>query len=63
MYDYRRVWALLRRHAELDGIPAINTKCVYRIMCQNVLLPERTPAVPPSKRAHTGRVAVKESNH
>ncbi|SRJ20306.1 IS2 ORF2 [Shigella sonnei] len=31
-------------------------------MRQNALLLERKPAVPPSKRAHTGRVAVKESN-
>ncbi|MBC0389932.1 IS3 family transposase [Escherichia coli] len=61
-YGYRRVWALLRRQTELDGMPAINAKCVYRIMCQNALLLERKPAVPPSKRAHTGRVAVKESN-
>ncbi|HHW7320018.1 IS3 family transposase [Escherichia coli] len=57
-----RVWALLRRQAELDGMPAINAKRVYRIMRQNALLLERKPAVPPSKRAHTGRVAVKESN-
>ncbi|QNC58837.1 IS3-like element IS2 family transposase [Shigella boydii] len=61
-YGYRRVWALLRRQAELDGMPVINTKRVYRIMRQNALLLERKPAVPPSKRAHTGRVAVKESN-
>lgn len=61
-YGYRRVWALLRRQAELDGMPAINAKRVYRIMRQNVLLLERKPAVPPSKRAHTGKVAVKESN-
>ncbi|EDF4610685.1 IS3 family transposase, partial [Salmonella enterica] len=61
-YGYRRVWALLRRQAELDGMPAINAKRVYRIMCQNALLLERKPAVPPSKRAHTGKVAVKESN-
>ncbi len=47
---------------ELDGMPAINAKRVYRIMRQNALLLERKPAVPPSKRAHTGRVAVKESN-
>ena len=60
-YGYRRVWALLRRQAELDGMPAINAKRVYRIMRQNALLLERKP-VPPSKRAHTGRVAVKESN-
>ncbi|QTR61991.1 IS3 family transposase [Escherichia coli] len=61
-YGYRRVWALLRRQAELDGMPAINAKRIYRIMRQNTLLLERKPAVPPSKRAHTGRVAVKESN-
>ncbi|WP_199257369.1 IS3-like element IS2 family transposase [Escherichia coli] len=61
-YGYRREWALLRRQAELDGMPAINAKRVYRIMRQNALLLERKPAVPPSKRAHTGRVAVKESN-
>ncbi|NZB95271.1 IS3 family transposase [Escherichia coli] len=61
-YGYRRVWALLRRQAELDGMPAINVKRVYRIMRQNALLLERKPTVPPSKRAHTGKVAVKESN-
>ncbi len=41
-------------------MPAINAKRVYRTMRQNALLLERKPAVPPSKRAHTGRVAVKE---
>ncbi|AXT76451.1 IS3 family transposase [Escherichia coli] len=61
-YGYRRVWALLRRQAELDGMPAINAKRVYRIMRQNALLLERKTAVPPSKRAHTGKMAVKESN-
>ncbi|EQA2051763.1 IS3 family transposase [Escherichia coli] len=61
-YGYRRVWALLRRQAELDGMPAINAKRVYRIMRQNALLLERKTVVPPSKRAHTGKVAVKESN-
>ncbi|ENA29150.1 integrase core domain protein [Escherichia coli BCE007_MS-11] len=40
-YGYRRVWALLRRQAELDGMPAINAKRVYRIMRQNALLLER----------------------
>ncbi|MGT7082035.1 IS3 family transposase [Escherichia coli] len=61
-YGYRRIWALLRRQTELDGMPAINAKRIYRIMRQNALLLERKTAVPPSKRAHTGRVAVKESN-
>lgn len=59
-YGYRRVWALLRRQTELDGMPAINAKRIYRIMRQNALLLERKTAVPPSKRAHTGRVAVKK---
>nr|WP_251324824.1 IS30 family transposase [Escherichia coli] len=31
-YGYRRVWALLRRQAELDCMPAINAKRVYRII-------------------------------
>ena len=31
----------LRRQAELDGMPAINAKRVYRIMRQNALLLER----------------------
>ncbi|EJY6244747.1 TPA: IS3 family transposase, partial [Escherichia coli] len=61
-YGYRRIWALLRRQTELDGMPAINAKRVYRIMRQNALLLERKTSVPPSKRAHTGKVAVKESN-
>lgn len=40
----------------------INAKRVYRIMSQNVLLLERKPVIPPPKRAHTGKVAVGESN-
>ncbi|SLX23545.1 IS2 transposase [Klebsiella variicola] len=40
----------------------INAKRVYRIMRQNALLLERKPAIPPSKRAHRGKVAVGESN-
>lgn len=40
-YGYRRVWALLRRQTESDGMPAINAKRVYRIMRQNALLLER----------------------
>lgn len=40
----------------------INAKRVYRIMRQNALLLERKPAIPLSKRAHTGKVAVGESN-
>ncbi len=61
-YGYRRVWALLRRQDELDGMSAINAKRIYRIKRQNALLLERKTAVPPSKRAHSDGVAVKESN-
>ena len=53
-YGYRRVWALLRRQSESDDMAVINAKRVYRIMRQNALLLERKPAIPPSKRAHTG---------
>ncbi|WP_370743296.1 IS3 family transposase, partial [Klebsiella pneumoniae] len=61
-YGYRRVWALLRRQSETDDMAVINAKRVYRIMRQNALLLERKPEIPPSKRAHTGKVAVVESN-
>ncbi len=61
-YGYRRVWALLRRQSESDDIAVINAKRVYRIMRQNALLLERKPAIPASKRAHTGKVTVEESN-
>ncbi len=37
----RQVWARLRRQAELDGMPAINAKRVYRIMRQNALYRHR----------------------
>ncbi|WP_375287858.1 IS3 family transposase [Kosakonia sp. S42] len=57
-YDYRRVWALLRRQSETDDMAVINAKRVYRITRQNALLPGRKPAIPPSKRAHTGKVSV-----
>ncbi|EMR2153060.1 IS3 family transposase [Klebsiella pneumoniae] len=58
---YRRVTAHLNR-ALKEHNWRVNPKRVYRIMRQNALLLERKPAIPPSKRAHTGRVAVKESN-
>ncbi len=61
-YGYRRVWAVLRRHSETDDMAVLNAKHAYRIMRQNVLLLERKPEIPPSKRAHTGKVVVGESN-
>ncbi len=33
-YGYHRVWALLRRQTQLNGMPAVNAKHVYRIMRQ-----------------------------
>lgn len=61
-YDNRRVWALLRRQSETDEMAVINAKRVYRIKHQNTLLRERKTAIPPSKRAYIGKVAVGESN-
>lgn len=61
-YGYRRLWALLRRESERDGLPVVNAKRVYRIMRTYNLLLERKPADPCRKRAHKGRVAVAESN-
>lgn len=61
-YGYRRVWAMLRRQSEHENIAIINAKRVYRIMKQSALLLERKPAITVSKRAYTGKVAVKESN-
>lgn len=61
-YGYRRVWVLLRRQSETDNMAIINAKHVYRIMRQNALLLERKPEIPLPKRAHTGKVAVGESN-
>ncbi len=55
-YGYRRVWALLRRQAELDGMPAINAKRVYRIMRQNALLLESEK---PLYRHRNGHILAK----
>lgn len=61
-YGYRREWTLLRRQSETDYMAIINVRRVYRIMRQNALLSGRRPVIPPSKRAHAGKVAVGESN-
>lgn len=61
-YGYRRVWVLLRRQSETDNMAVINAKSIYRIMRQNALLLERKPEIPLPKLAHTGKVAVGESN-
>ncbi len=61
-YGYRRVWALLRRESETLAVAVVNAKRVYRIMCQHALLLGRKPRMQPVGRAHTGKVAVSESN-
>lgn len=61
-YGYCRIWALLRRQYENNGLAVINAKRVYKIMRQHGLLLGRKPVLTPSMRAHTGKVAVDESN-
>ncbi|PNF76404.1 IS3 family transposase [Stutzerimonas degradans] len=61
-YGYRRVWALLRRHAERQVQPALNAKRVYRVMRDHGLLLERRRKQPGVARRHDGRVAVATSN-
>lgn len=52
----------MRRQSETDYMAVINAKRLHRIIRQNALLLERKPAIPPSKWAHTGKVAAGESN-
>ncbi len=59
---YRCVWALLRRESETLAVSVVNAKRGYRIMCQHALLPGRKSRMQPAGRAHTGKVAVSESN-
>ena len=61
-YGYRRVWALLRRQAERQAQPAVNTKRVYRVMRDHGLLLERRRKQPGVARRYDGRVAVPTSN-
>lgn len=61
-HGYRRVWTLLRRESESEGLTPANAKKVYRVMRDNRLLLGRKPARQVNKRAHKSKVAVKESN-
>ncbi|SRI59488.1 IS2 ORF2 [Shigella sonnei] len=54
--DVRALLAHLLYHVKV-----LSAMANYRLISLALTL-ERKPAVPPSKRAHTGRVAVKESN-
>ena len=61
-YGYRRMWALLRRHAERQAQPAVNAKRIYGVMRDHGLLLERRRKQPGVARRHDGRVAVATSN-
>ncbi|WP_420893700.1 IS3 family transposase [Pseudomonas veronii] len=61
-YGYRRVWGLLRRAREIQSLPAINVKRVYRVMRDHNLLLERRIKQPGVPRRHEGRIAVKTSD-
>lgn len=59
-YGYRRVHAILRRHALAVGQSPPNHKRIYRIMKQHRLLLQRHAVGTP--RGHDGRVATEQSN-
>lgn len=61
-YGYRRVWALVRRHSEAQGVATANPKRVYRVMREHDLLTRRRSTRRPYPGRHTGQVAVAESN-
>ncbi|WP_408733454.1 IS3 family transposase [Pseudomonas sp. LS1212] len=61
-YGYRRVWGLLRRAREIQLLPAINVKRVYRVMRDHNLLLERRLKQPGVPRRHEGHIAVKTSD-
>ena len=60
-YGYRRVHALLRRHAEKTGRAAPNPKRVYRVMKVHGLLLQRYSGHAEERR-HDGRVMVGQRN-
>jgi putative transposase len=60
-YGYRRVHALLRRQAEVDGRAAPNPKRVYRVMKAHGLLLQRH-SWRGEERRHDGRIAVETRN-
>jgi putative transposase len=60
-YGYRRVHALLRRQAEVQGRKAPNPKRVYRVMKANGLLLQRHSGRGEERR-HDGKIAVDTRN-
>ena len=60
-YGYRRVWAVLRRAALVQGRQPPNHKRVYRVMkAYGLLLQRRAGGVVEPR--HDGRIAVDRSN-
>ena len=60
-YGYRRVWVILRKQRNTEGMPPVNAKRFYRIMSEhNLLLLHDKPERP--KREHKGKIAVAESD-
>jgi putative transposase len=59
-YGYRRVHAILRRHAKADGGSAPNHKRVWRVMKERGLLLQRHAGG--EERRRDGRIAVSERN-
>ena len=60
-YGYRRVWAVLRRKAELEDRQPPNHKRLYRVMkAHGLLLARHAGGV--SERRYDGRIAVAQSN-
>lgn len=57
----RRVPAMLRRQAKVEGIPAPNHERVYRVMREHGLLLARHSGCPEG-RCHDGRISVDRSN-
>jgi putative transposase len=60
-YGYRRVWALLRREAVMQGRPPVNAKRVHRAMRAHGMLLQRH-AGGAEQRRHDGKIAVTQSN-
>ena len=60
-YGYRRIWAVLRRKAKINGLPSPNHKRIYRVMKAHTLLMSRH-AGGFEQRKHDGRIAVAQSN-
>jgi transposase InsO family protein len=61
-YGYRRAGALLNRERRAHGLPALNSKRIYRIMARHQLLLPKAPLRRQSSRVHDGRVSVATSD-